>query len=243
MDVIPFDDYVSSLGRLSSWSDPTELSAEGRDIHDSVASLDLLPVVDRDSLSAWVCDHPDRVYVLALAVGLSREKLKNQLRHWFNSGTWSKVAREASAELIARLDDEFHLIALLNRQQHRTYTFADVLVARAGTRSSAVRAGQSGRRVEDRIERIVRELVLPFELRTRFEGRSGRTAPADVAIPGGGRGCVIAVAAKAFDSTGSKLTDAVREIEEMADARTGNQIVLAIVDGIGWKGRLTLRLN
>lgn len=238
MDVIPFDDYVSSLDRLSSWSDPTELSDEGRDIHDAVASLDLLPVVDRESLSAWVRDHPDRVYVLALAVGLSREKLKNQLRHWFNSGTWSKVAREASDELIARLDDEFHLIDLLNRQQRRTYSFADVLVARAGTRSSAVRAGQSGRRVEDRIESIVRELVLPFELRTRFEGRSGRTAPADVAIPGGGRGCVIAVAAKAFDSTGSKLTDAVREIEEMADARTGNQIVLAIVDGIGWKGRL-----
>lgn len=49
---------------------------------------------------------------------------------------------------------------------------------------------------------------------------------------------MIAVAAKGFDSTGSKLSDAVREIEEMADARTGGQIVMAVVDGIGWKGRM-----
>lgn len=49
---------------------------------------------------------------------------------------------------------------------------------------------------------------------------------------------MIAVAAKGFDSTGSKLSDAVREIEEMADARTGRQVVLAVVDGIGWKRRL-----
>lgn len=57
-------------------------------------------------------------------------------------------------------------------------------------------------------------------------------------VPAGGRDCVIAVAAKGFDSTGSKLTDAVREIQEMADARTGRQIVLAVVDGIGWRGRM-----
>lgn len=74
-------------------------------------------------------------------------------------------------------------------------------------------------------------------MRGRFEGRNGRTAPADLAVPTAGRSCVIAVAAKGFDSTGSKLTDAVREIEEMADARTGRQVVLAVVDGIGWKGR------
>ncbi|MEI2775082.1 MAG: hypothetical protein V9G19_03735 [Tetrasphaera sp.] len=46
------------------------------------------------------------------------------------------------------------------------------------------------------------------------------------------------MAAKGFDSTGSKLSDAVREIEEMADARTGGQVALAVVDGIGWKGRM-----
>lgn len=49
----------------------------------------------------------------------------------------------------------------------------------------------------------------------------------------------IAVAAKGFDSTGSKLTDAVREIEEMADVRLPRQYIMAVIDGIGWKSRKT----
>jgi hypothetical protein len=46
---------------------------------------------------------------------------------------------------------------------------------------------------------------------------AGRTAPCDLAIPG--TDAVIVVAARGFDSTGSKLTDAVREVEEMTDVR------------------------
>ncbi|MFV0634905.1 hypothetical protein [Demequina sp.] len=49
---------------------------------------------------------------------------------------------------------------------------------------------------------------------------------------------MLVVAAKAFDSTGSKLTDAVREIQEMADVRMPRQYVMAVVDGIGWKSRV-----
>ncbi|ETW24051.1 hypothetical protein MGAST_10660 [Mycobacterium gastri 'Wayne'] len=43
--------------------------------------------------------------------------------------------------------------------------------------------------------------------------------------------------AASFDSTGSKLTDAVREIEEMADVRLPTQCIMAVIDGIGWKSR------
>jgi hypothetical protein len=47
----------------------------------------------------------------------------------------------------------------------------------------------------------------------------------------------IIVAAKGFNSTGSKLTDAVTEIERMAEVRTPTQYVFAAIDGIGWKSR------
>jgi hypothetical protein len=43
--------------------------------------------------------------------------------------------------------------------------------------------------------------------------------------------------AKGFDSTGSKLTDAVRELEEMAETRLPRQFVFAVVDGMGWLSR------
>jgi hypothetical protein len=106
--------------------------------------------------------------------------------------------------------DNPQAVAALRAQLHRTYTFGDVLVARAGTRVTAVAASTSGRVLEDRIEAIAVELGLTYETRTRFEGRFGRTAPCDLAIPAGGAAAQIVVAAKAFDSTGSKLTDAVR---------------------------------
>ena len=123
----------------------------------------------------------------------------------------------------------------LTVQVGREYGFGDVLVARAGTRVTATRAGASGRKVEDEIEAIAAGLDLTYRTRTRFTGRNGRTAPCDLVIPDSDD--AIVVAAKGFDSTGSKLTDAVREILEMAEIRLPRQFVIAVIDGIGWKSR------
>jgi hypothetical protein len=68
-------------------------------------------------------------------------------------------------------------------------------------------------------------------------GEAEPTAPCDLAIPGGGERARIVVGMKGFNSTGSKLTDAVREIEAMAEVRLPQQYVFAVIDGIGWKSR------
>ena len=112
---------------------------------------------------------------------------------------------------------------------------------RSGCASGRTRDGvdgqSAGRRLEDEIEAIANDLGLPSVVRTRFTGRGGRTAPCDLAIPAGDTHAQIVVAAKGFDSTGSKLTDAVREVEEMANVRLPAQFVMVVVDGIGWKSR------
>src|SRR5262249_54209551 len=105
------------------------------------------------------------------------------------------------------------------------------------SRRSARRAIARGRKLEDDVEAVVTALGLPYRLRTRFVGRGGRTAPCDLAIPTDGEEAVIVCAVKGFNSTGSKLTDAMREIEEMAEVRGPRQFVYAVVDGIGWLGR------
>jgi hypothetical protein len=105
-------------------------------------------------------------------------------------------------------------------------------------RHTATDADATGRVVEDEIEGVAKYLGLPCAARTRFEGRNGLTAPCDLAIPAGGAAARIVVAAKGFDSTGSKLTDAVREVEEMAEKRLPSQYVMAAVDDIGWKSRV-----
>lgn len=237
MSVPAYEEYVATLSRLTEHVNPTTPTAETAAIKMAAESLAALGPIDVITLEQWTRDNPQSVPVLGLSVGLSQEKLKNALRQHIGTTGWVTAARERPGEIVAMLDTEFGLIESLRAQLHRTYGFGDILVARAGTRVTAVSASTSGRVLEDRIEAIAVELGLTYETRTRFEGRFGRTAPCDLAIPAGGGSAQIVVAAKAFDSTGSKLTDAVREVEEMAEVRKGNQTVMAAIDGVGWLSR------
>lgn len=236
-DAIPFDAYVATLGRLSGHIDPTASTPEAVTIQTAVKSLADLPVIDLESVAAWAQTHPHDVPVLGLAVGLTQEKLKNNLVDAFETAGWVTLARKRSGELVEWLDTDYDLLRLLRTQRDGVYDFADILVARAGSRASATRAGASGRKIEDEIEAIAAGLGLSYVTRSQFTGRNGRTAPADLIVPTV-QSASIVVAAKGFDSTGSKLSDAVREIVEMADVRLPTQFVMAIIDGIGWKSRL-----
>lgn len=237
MAIPTYDEYVASLSRITAHVDPTLDTPESAAINTAATSLTALPTVDLGVLGSWIEANPDAVPVLGLVVGLSQEKLKNALRQHLGSSSWTRLARENPSGVAGMLDAEFALVASLGAQRARTYTFGDLLVARAGTRVNATSAGTAGRLVEDRIEAIAVDLGLSYETRSRFEGRHHRTAPCDLAVPGAAGSAQIVVAAKAFDSTGSKLTDAVREVEEMADVRKPSQFVMAVIDGIGWLSR------
>jgi hypothetical protein len=231
-----FDEYLDSLSQMSDHVDPTIDTAETLAVKAAADNLGLLKTIDASTLTDWVASHPEWVPVLGLAVGLTQERLKNSLKDEFGTSGWVTLARDRPARLVEFFESRFDLIALLELQRHRMYSFGDVLVARAGSRVLAVRASGSGRRLEDEIERVAENLGLASSTRTRFEGRNGRTAPCDLVVPSAADPLIV-VAAKAFDSTGSKLTDAVREIEEMADVRQPRQHVMAVIDGIGWKSR------
>lgn len=233
---VPFDEYLSKLGRLTAHIDPTASTPEAEDIKDAAAELEGLTAVNVDGLTEWVQANPKSVPVLGLVVGLGQEKLKNSLRDKFDTTGWVTLARERPAELVTWLDEYFDLVRMLSVQREREYSFGDVLVARAGSRVTATQAGKSGRKVEDEIEAIASDLDLPYQTRTRFTGRNGQTAPCDLVVPESGNAQIV-VAAKGFDSTGSKLTDSVREIQEMAEIRLPRQFVIAVIDGIGWKSR------
>jgi hypothetical protein len=232
-----FEEYVASLTRLTPHVDPTIETPETEQVRAAAESLSDLAEISRESLAAWVQSRPNDVPVLGLAVGLPQEKLKNVLKDQFDTAGWVTLARRRSDALVAMLDDEFDLVRLIDSQRHMAFKFGDVLVARGSGRQSAGRAGRAGRSLEDEIEQIARDLGLTTATRTRFTGRNSRTAPCDLAILSGTR-VAIAVAAKGFDSTGSKLTDAVREVEEMADVRMPTQFVMVVIDGIGWKSRI-----
>lgn len=232
---VSFEQYLDALAAMTPHVDPTTITPETQAIRAAVDSLHAVTPVTGQSLTQWVSAHPQWAHVLGLVVGLSQEKLKNTLKDGLDTSGAITLARTRPAELITFLSDRFDLIDMINSQVDREYGLADVLIARAGTRVTATRASAAGRSIEDMIEDIAKDLGLPYATRTRFVGR-GQTGPADLAIPNSAD-AVIVVAAKGFDSTGSKLTAAYEEIAKMAAVRKPTQFVMAVVDGIGWKSR------
>lgn len=233
---ISFEAYLASLGRLTAHVDPTASTPEAEMIKQAAQNVTDLETISIASLAQWIEANPRDVPVLGLIVGLSQEKLKNALKDRFDTSGWMTLARTRAVELITWLDEDYDLVRMAETQRDRVYDLGDILVARAGTRVTATRAGISGRHVEDEIETIAEDLGIDYQTRTRFTGRNGQTAPCDLVVPSGDDAQIV-VAAKGFDSTGSKLTDAVREIQEMAEVRRPRQFVMAVIDGIGWKSR------
>ena len=236
-DAVPFDDYLTSLSRLTPYVDPTTPTPETEGLRSAVADLESLESISVESLTDWVNRYPHWANVFGLAVGLSQEQLKNSLKSSLGSSGWVTLARKRPADLVNFFEEEFELVRALESQSGRTYDFADILIARAGSRVTATRSQSAGRMIEDRITEIAQDLGLPYVARSSFVGRDKETKPADLIVPSVADAKIV-VAAKGFDSTGSKLTDAYREIADVANHRFAHQYVFAIVDGIGWHSRL-----
>lgn len=230
-----FDQFLGTIRRLGGATVSDPVAADR--IHQAAAARQALPSIDRTTLAEMVRAHPDWVPVLGSCVGLSQEQLKNNFKFHFNSSGWVTLVRTRAADVIEKLDEEFDVVARIRAERHRDWTFSDILVERSASRSRAGGAINRGRAVEDEVERLVAELGLTRDMRTRFDGRVSQTGPCDLAIPGGGAQAQIVCAIKGFDSTGSKLTAAAAEIEAMANVRKPSQFVYAVVDGIGWPSR------
>jgi hypothetical protein len=228
-----FPEFLASIGRIGEaavLADPTvDVIASG------AARLQAVDDVNLDTLAALVTEKPEWIRVLGLAVGLGQEQLQITLYERFDTRSYGRLARKAR-EVVQVLDD-LGLVQRILDERGRIYGYGDVLLERYGSRARAGRAIGRGKALEDAVEAIVAAQGLPHVMRTNFQGQAGRTAPCDLAIPAGGGEAAIVVGIKGFNSTGSKLTDARREIEEMAKVRLPRHFVLAVVDGLGWRSR------
>lgn len=234
-----YEEYKELLSAPASPVDPTLESAEGVALSAAAKSLKGLDHFTVETLDAWLAKHPTAISVraLALAVGLTQEKMNASFKRDLKTIGLLTLARTRSKELIEYMNDQFNLAKLLEVQFNRDYDFGDILVTRAGSRAFAVRAGEAGRKLEDHIEDVAKSLGVQYQLRTKFVGRNGLEAPCDLAIPAGLDQAQIVVAAKNFDSGGSKLSDTVREVADMAAVRKPTQFVFAVIDGNGWLQR------
>jgi hypothetical protein len=235
--IIPtFDDYLATLSAVA----PEAFSGEPQALElckRATAAISDLNPLDLKNLTALVQAEPEVLPVLAAVAGLSQERFKTWLKSNFGTAGWISLGRQRSSEVLTVMDDQFGLLDLLIAQSRRDWTWADVLASGMSSRQRAGSAVAQGRALEDEVEAVIKALGLKFQARTRFEGVGGATAPADFAVPAGEADALITVAVKGFDSTGSKLTDTSREIEEMAKVRKPKQFIFAVVDGHGWHRR------
>lgn len=230
-----FEEYLESLSPFAPSTPGAE--PEALVLCEKTAALvsSLLPLT-RDNLAAAVESDPEIVPVFAAVTGLSQERFKTWLQARFRTAGFVTLGRTRAAELIDALDEDFDLLVLLTDQAGRTWTWADVLARVMQPRQQAGGWVRQGRDLEDAVEEKVIALGTPYETRTQFIGKANQVAPADFVIPSG-QDALIAVAVKWFDSTGSKLTAAVREIEQMVEVKTPRQFIFGIIDGQGWLRR------
>ena len=236
MTIPTFQEYVATLSAVA----PQVASHEPEALElclRATEEISALTPIDTKNVSELIRLDPEVLPVLAAVAGLSQERFKTWLQSNFGTAGWITLGRQRSDEVVEAMNRQFDLVDLLVAQSRREWTWADVLARGMSSRQRAGSAIAQGRALEDEVEAVIGVLGLEFEARTRFEGAGGATAPADFAIPTGGSDALITVAVKGFDSTGSKLTDATREIEEMAKARKPTQFIFAVVDGHGWHRR------
>lgn len=233
---VEFEEFLSGLQRLRGPLSAEEVLIEKE--KEAIHSLQSLPEINLQSLAELVRKYPTAVPLLASCVALSFEQLKAELCCIFGSSGWITLAKKNPTKLIESLDEAFGLVEAVRIQSEKDWTFVDVLAERRlWSQRKASSSIKTGRDIENVVEGVLKEFDVRYTMRTTFKGRANQTAPCDFAIPSGGIGAQIVGAAKGFDSTGSKLTDAVREIDAMANTRLPNQFVFAIVDGIGWMRR------
>jgi hypothetical protein len=232
-----YDEYVATLSRLTEHVDPTTPTAETAAIKMAAESLAAMGPIDVITLERWTRDNPQAVPVLGLTVGLSQEKPKNALKQHIGTTGWVTAARERPGDIVAMLDTQFGLVESLKAQTGRTYSFGDVLVARAGDAGDGrvridLRPRVGGPDRGDR-RRTWTDLQDPHSVRGTFR-QDSTMRPGDTgrrrcgADRRGGRG--VRLDRLEANRRGARS-------REMAEVRKGNQTVMAAIDGVGWLSR------
>ena len=153
--------------------------------------------------------------------------------------TWSRLRKLATQEA-ARMAQALVAIGLpdiITDQLQRRWEIEDVLVERYKmSRGRAVAGQKRGRALENDVDGVLRDVRVPFDSRVSFVGKKGATAKCDFAIPDRNHPKIV-IEAKGFEATGSKLTDLLRDVLEIGEAKEYHMYFFLVTDGRGWHNR------
>jgi len=201
--------------------------------------------LDRALVEELLQREPYALDVFRLFLDLSQDVLVNEFNAKGIEGNFGSLRKRCSrhAAEIAEVLVELGLLDAIEAHRARKWSLEDLLIERyKETRGRAIRAQKRGAALEEAVEEMLRELQkeigFRYEKGRNFIGHSGKEAKADFIIPSHQRPQII-IEVKAYEATGSKLTDVLGDVMKILEAKDPSIHFFLVTDGIGWYRRIS----
>lgn len=231
------EEVVNSLSPLEvDWMDDTAVSAIAK-----LTKIEAKDAYDRDDIALLLDEKFDEGILCArLFLGLSKDRMENELRNILGSGGIGVKRYQAEADVFIDALVSLDLPEKMAKAINYEPVWSDILIERLRSgRGSAISGQKRGRGLEDFTEELIKEVFGDhYETRCTFTGADGKTAKCDVAVPDRSRPRII-IEVKGYGATGSKMTDIIGDLDAIIDAKRHNSYLLFVTDGTTWTARLS----
>ena len=193
------------------------------------------------ALADYLSRNPSFLDVCRLFLGAGQETVAHMLAEelGLQSVSWSRLRKLARDEPTTMAQALVGLGIAESIREHlsQEWSLEDILVERYKLMRGRAIAGQHrGRQLEQRVAGVLEEISVSFEKGVTFTGQLERTAKCDFAIPTKLHPKIV-IEVKAFEATGSKLTDFLGDILKIGQAKDYHMYLLLVTDGRGWRNR------
>lgn len=231
------EEVVNSLSPLEvDWMDDTAVSAIAK-----LTKIEAKNAYDRDDIAILLDEKFDEGILCArLFLGLSKDRMENELRNILGSGGIGVKRYQADADVFIDALVSLDLPEKMAKAINYEAVWSDILIERLRSgRGSAISGQKRGRGLEDFTEELIKEVFGDqYETRCMFTGADGKTAKCDVAVPDRSRPRII-IEVKGYGATGSKMTDIIGDLDAIIDAKRHDSYLLFVTDGSTWTARLS----
>jgi len=201
--------------------------------------------IDQKAIEGLLAEEDYALDVFRLFLDISQDILLNIFKAHGIKGDFKTIRHKCrnQSEKISEILIESALIEAIEYHIGRGWKLEDILLERyKQMRGSAIRGQHRGSALEEAVEKVLKEVTddrgIPYESRANFVNRYGKAAKADFMIPSRETPKII-IEAKAYEATGSKLTDVLGDILKILEVKDPETRFFFVTDGIGWFRRIS----
>jgi len=201
--------------------------------------------INQKTIESLLVEEDYALDLFRLFLDISQDILLNIFKKNGIKGDFRTIRHKcrSQSEKIGEILIESGLIEAIEYHIGREWKLEDVLLERyKQMRGSAIRGQHRGSALEDAVENVLKEINndkgIPYESRTNFVNSYGKASKADFMIPSRERPKII-IEAKAYEATGSKLTDVLGDILKILEVKDPETRFFFVTDGIGWYRRIS----